>query len=465
MSEMSDMDADGPLSIPGASLSPISAASVSLPEEDQALNNWANEPIEQSDDGPQSEVDDDEIDDRDGGGDDDEEEEDLLDQEYKSSKHREIADFRALLKVLEYNHRASLSEHLVVSARLRAEDERTRPHHGDNYDNNSSGMSGQKPARQLDGIVPQNWTAWPLPSWELPLDNTSTMTKQDLSHEFDFAHDGTASTLDASDAEVGERQDNDQLEEEEYGYERYRLSTHKLFVPPSYSKSLISEISAAGIRCLTRQWKAQARRARSQLNQDHSKQESDDDMDDISNMMYSNDEIERSLLYPHLHVNILQLVNGIMDAMIALRSTQAPEISRGKLRTMKSNDLLNIAALSGMPVLDDVHSSRSWLSVIEKVRKQCEALFQDGQMQRYQILEQLTDRLRTDVEPGRTVVGKRDDRKFRLRKRTESADLAVEDDSEQQSLASSSLSTGRKRKKRRKRKHPSSTHKNSSEAT
>ncbi|KAK9370927.1 hypothetical protein V1509DRAFT_615241 [Lipomyces kononenkoae] len=445
---MSDSDEDDPT----ATQVPISAATVSayhIADDDQGLGNEANEVIDHSDDGPRSEVDDDEIEDRDGddGGD-----EEMLDKEYKSSKHREIADFRALLKVLEYNHRASLSEHLVVSARLRAIEERARLRHRDKHETGSNGMTRQNRAGQhRQEIVPQSWTAWPLPSWELPLDNTSTTRREDLSHEFDFVQEHSSD---------GERQDKVQPEEEEFGYERYRLSTHKLFVPSSHSKPLISEISAAGIRCFTRQWNAQARRTRRQRNHDHSKESDGDDDDnddeDISHMIYSNDQIERSLLYPHLHNNILQLVNGIMDAMIALRSTQAPEKSRGHLRPMKWNDLLTVAALKGMQVLDDVHPSRNWLPVIENVRKQCEALFQDGQTQRYRLLEQPTNISRDDVEPGRTVVGKRTGRKFRPLKDAESADSAVEDGSEEQSLAQSSLPTSRKRKKRRKRKHRSS---------
>ncbi|KAK9333647.1 hypothetical protein V1520DRAFT_111473 [Lipomyces starkeyi] len=458
MSGLTDNDADDPSSILATQLpvSPISARgseSEYLPEDDVGPYNGATEVMDQSDDGPQSDIDGDEIGDQDDGGD----EEDsigMLEPEYKLSKHREIADFRALLKVLEYNHRASLSEHLVASERLRAEDERSRPQQGNDYQNGSDG-SGTQAGTELytKRIVPPSWTAWPLPSWELPLDNTSEMRKEDLSNGFDYVHESKESAFGSSDADVDERHDNEQLQEEEYGYESYRLSTHKLFVPSSNSKRLISEISAAGVRSLTRQWRVQARMTRGPLRQDSSSVSEDDD---ISNMMYSNDEIEKSLLYPHLHVSILQLVNGIMDAMIAMRTTQAPETTRGKLRTMKWNDLLNVAALIGMPALDGVPSRRSWLSVIEMVRKQCEQLFPDGRMQKYRLLEQGTDRLREDIEPGRLVVGKGANSRFRRQKGGEFADSSVEDDSDQQSLASSSQITSRKRKKRRrKRKHRS----------
>ncbi|KAK9316275.1 hypothetical protein V1522DRAFT_405228 [Lipomyces starkeyi] len=448
MSGLTDNDADDPSSILATQLpvSPISAGrSEYLPEDDVGPDNGATEVMDQSDGGPQSDIDGYEIGDQDDGGD----EEDsigMLEPEYKLSKHREIADFRALLKVLEYNHRASLSEHLVASARLRAEDERSRPQQGIDYQDGSEGTGAELYTKR---IVPPSWTAWPLPSWELPLDNTSEMRKEDLSNDFDYAHESKESAFGSSDADVDERHDNEQLQEEEYGYESYRLSTHKLFVPSSNSKRLISEISAAGVRSLTRQWRVQAR----PLSQDSSSVSEDDD---ISNMMYSNDEIEKSLLYPHLHVSILQLVNGIMDAMIAMRTTQAPETTRGKLRTMKWNDLLNVAALIGMPALDGVPSSRSWLSVIEMVRKQCEQLFPDGRMKKYRLLEQGTDRLREDIEPGRLVVGKGANSRFRRQKGGEFADPSVEDDSDQQSLASSSQITSHKRKKRRrKRKHRS----------
>ncbi|KAK9434349.1 hypothetical protein V1505DRAFT_382345 [Lipomyces doorenjongii] len=447
---MTDVDADDPLSILATQLpvSPISAGgSEYLAEDDVGADNGATEVMDQSDDGPQSDIDGDEIGDQDDGGD-EEDGIEMLDPEYKSSKHREIADFRALLKVLEYNHRASLSEHLVASARLRAEDERSRPQHG------RSGGSGTQTGAALytKRIVPASWTAWPLPSWELPLDNTSEIRKEDMSNDFDYVHEGKESAFGSSDADGDERHDNEQ-QEEEYGYESYRLATHKLFVPSSNSKRLISEISAAGVRSLTKQWRLQASTTRGPLSQDSTGVSEDDD---ISNMMYSNDEIEKSLLYPHLHVNILQLVNGIMDAMIAMRSTQAPEITRGQLHTMKWNDLLNVAALIGMPALDGVPSRRNWLSVIEMVRKQCEQLFQDGQMQKYRLLEQGTNRLRQDIEPGRVVVGKGGNSKFRRQNGGEFADSSAEDDSDQQSLASSSQITSRKRRKRRrKRKHQS----------
>ncbi|KAK9377556.1 uncharacterized protein V1513DRAFT_422820 [Lipomyces chichibuensis] len=454
MSGLADNNADDSWSILATQLpvSPISdGASEYFPEDDVGPDNGATEVMDQSDDGPQSDIDGDKFGDQDDAGD----EEDsigMLDSEYKLSKHREIADFRALLKVLEYNHRASLSEHLVASARLRAEDERSRPQQGNDYRNGSEGSRMRTgPELHTQRIVPPSWTAWPLPSWELPLDNTSEMRKEDLSNDFDYVHEGKKSAFGSSDADVDDdRHDNEQLQDEEYGYENYRLSTHKLFVPSSNSKRLISEISAAGIRSVTRQWRAQARTTRGPLSQDSSSVSEDDD---ISNMMYSNDEIEKSLLYPHLHVNILQLVNGIMDAMIAMRSTQAPAITRRKLGTMKWNDLLNVAALIGMPALDGVPSKRSWLSVIEEVRKQCEQLFQDGQMQKYRLLEQGTDRLREDIEPGRAVVGKGGNSRFRRQKGGEFADSSMEDDSDQQT--SSQITSRKRKKRRRKRKHRS----------
>ncbi|KAK9388814.1 hypothetical protein V1515DRAFT_578562 [Lipomyces mesembrius] len=452
MSGLTDIDADDPSSIFATQLpvSPISAGgSEYLPEDDVGPDNGATEVMDQSDDGPQSDIDGYEIGDQYDGGD-EEHSMEMMDPEYKLSKHREIADFRALLKVLEYNHRASLSEHLVASARLCAEDERSRPQQR-RSDGSGTQMGAELYTRR---IVPPSWTAWPLPSWELPLDNTYEMRKEDLSNDFDYVHEGMESAFGSRDAAVDERQDNEQPQEEEYGYDSYRLATHKLFVPSSNSKRLISEISAAGVRSLTKQWRRQAGTTRGPLSQDNSSSVSEDD--DISNMIYSNDEIEKSLLYPHLHVNILQLVNGIMDAMIAMRSTQAPEIARRRLDTMKWNDLLNVAALIGMPALDGVPSRRSWLSVVEMVRKQCEQLFQDGQMQKYRLLEQGTDRLRQDIEPGRAVVGKGGNTKSGRQNGGEFADSSVEDDSDQQSLASSSQITSSKRKKRRrKRKHRS----------
>ncbi|KAK9324157.1 hypothetical protein V1517DRAFT_256685 [Lipomyces orientalis] len=436
-----DSDAEGQPSIQATQLPSSAGASVYLPENDTGSDNGANDITNQSDDGPQSDIDGDDIDDEDG-------EDRQADVEFKSSKHSEIRDFRALLKVLEYNHRASVSEHLVVSARLRALDERRRRQQRDDIEN-GSGSIGTHNGQYSKRIGSQSWTAWPLASWHLPGDNTLISRKEDLAHDFDYVRDRKAP--ESIDAVNKESQNYEQLEEEEFGYEGYRILTHKLFTPPFYSKPLISEVSAAGIRSLTRQWRAQISRTGDRFEPGQS---GDSEGEDISSIRYSNDEIEKSLLYPHLHANVMQVVNGIMDAMIAMRSTQAPSLTRRKLHTMKWNDLLNVAALIGMPALDGAQSPRDWLSVIESVRTQCEELFQDGQIPRYRLLEQESDRLRKDIEPGRRVVGKGASRRFRQHNESGEFEEAGQDDLEKQDdLTSSPQSVGRKRRKRRKRKH------------
>ncbi|KAJ8099785.1 hypothetical protein POJ06DRAFT_254479 [Lipomyces tetrasporus] len=441
MSTSTDSDADGQSSIPATQLPSSAGGSEYSPENESGSDNGENDITNQSDDGPQSDIDGDDIDDEDGG-------DSQVEVEFKSSKHSEIGDFRALLKVLEYNHRTSLSEHLVASARLRALDERRRRLQRHDIEN-GSGSIGTHNGQYSKRIVSQSWTAWPLASWQLPVDNTPVSRKEDLAHDFDYVRDKKAP--ESIDIVNNERPNDEHLEEEEFGYESYRLLTHKLFTPPFYSKPLISEISAAGIRSLTREWRAQTRRTGDPFKQGQS---GDSEGEDISSIRYSNDEIEKSLLYPHLHANILQLVNGIMDAMIAMRSTQAPSLTRRKLHTMKWNDLLNVAALIGMPALDGAQSPRNWLSVIESVRAQCEELFQDGQIPKYRFLEQEPDRLRKDIEPGRRVAGKGASRNFRQHKGSgEIEESAEQDDFENEDLTSSSQSASRKRRKRRRRNH------------
>ncbi|KAK9480835.1 hypothetical protein V1514DRAFT_324581 [Lipomyces japonicus] len=247
----------------------------------------------------------------------------------KDSKKTDIADFRNLLHSLEVEHRESLGTHITVATRLRNIEEQKARANG----STSARLSGKNRA------IKAKFTAWPLPLAKLPNVNNSR-------YDFSRYDSTTAPSLD---------DDVSETPVDQYDYEFYRLPTSELFAPPVYAKPLMTEISAIGIRSLTNVWR------RAGIIDENSSFGADD--------VLSNEEIEKSMLYPHLHSHSLKFIDSLFTSLAFVRNAKFDSISRGGMDWV---DLLNAASIVGFPTLD---TDDRWLSVIKKVKDQCEKLF------------------------------------------------------------------------------------------
>ncbi|KAK9380933.1 uncharacterized protein V2V93DRAFT_245835 [Kockiozyma suomiensis] len=305
-------------------------------------------------------------------------------RQFTHSRHSQLADFKILLRTLEHTHRASLAQHLLVAARLcgRADND------------------GQDDADELTRrrrIVHPRWTAWPLPSDELPM---ASSEKYDVGQDIDYLPSSSRSKR-KRDQITSDRDGQPQpiLDEPQGEYEHYRLSSYKFVTLDEYAAPLVAEISSLGIRALT------------------DLAESNDNTltganVDLENILFSNSDIEKSLLLPYLHPNIMHLIDSLFDAVVAVRTSQGTSASRSRLGQLDWRDILSLAALSGMPAFDndddddDAKSNSNgnknsvWSDVVNQVSQQCQVLFGDGP--RFEVLQN-EGKVRAADLPGQAV--------------------------------------------------------------
>ncbi|KAK9468304.1 hypothetical protein V1512DRAFT_195226, partial [Lipomyces arxii] len=166
-------------------------------------------------------------------------------------------------------------------------------------------------------IVPKHWTTWPINLQDLARD----------SKKFDL---GVYDPIETDDRE-------------EF-YETYRLPTSKLVAFPPYSHRLLGEVSGAAIRALHPRF--------------------------IHRSILTNDELEHSILFPHVHSSIMKFIDKLMDSLILLRINLATEKTKARVTPFSWKELLNVASIIGIPELE-----HNWLNVVEDVRIQCEGFF------------------------------------------------------------------------------------------
>ncbi|KAK9459330.1 uncharacterized protein V1516DRAFT_665877 [Lipomyces oligophaga] len=224
-----------------------------------------------------------------------------------STKEEELIEYRSLIRFLERKHRSALAEHLIVASRLRfvllARDP-VISHH----------------------FLPREWTLWPLEPDRLPRLASSI---PDLAQSFDYSDSDLLSISD----------------EDKDSYDLYRLPSHKLFVPPSYSQPLMAELSALAARVLSTGPSDPA--------------SAGDDLEDV--------------LYPFLHAPVLSFLDNLLAALISIRASISTARRKRSTYLLSSIDwlsLLDSAALVGFPALEPI-----WDTVLERTRKRATSLF------------------------------------------------------------------------------------------
>ncbi|KAK7206316.1 hypothetical protein BZA70DRAFT_276281 [Myxozyma melibiosi] len=307
--------------------------------------------------------------------------------------------------------------------------------------------------RKRRRVIHPRWTAWPLPSEELlPESDEDIAPAYDLGENIDYqsisgetgqqrvspskrkravssaAAAGNDSVVEIDYEQVFEKERKKrQNDETQDAYDHFRFDSHRFFTPPDYSKNLMTEVSSLGVRTLTtmvtekREQLQREARENQQVSGDgpatelasllEADGEDDSELDDI---ILSNSEMEKSLLLPYLHPHILQMIDGLIDTVATVRKSQAPSSSRDRLSQMDWRDLLSLAALKGMPALDDV-SPDAWLRVVESVRDRCETLFSSQQpAPKFEILKNDAKAKEVDL-PGQSVKEKHSKKKTETR--------------------------------------------------
>ncbi|KAK9457493.1 hypothetical protein V1511DRAFT_493768 [Dipodascopsis uninucleata] len=279
------------------------------------------------------------------------------------SKTAQITDFKNLLNVLERNHRTSLALHLAVSARLMGKERKHR-------------LGNLETSSRL--AIRPSWTAWPLPARNNMLDN-SDVDKYELGHLGNFDE----KTKDTEESPIRD------------GYESHVIERSNMFAAKLFMKPLISEISAACIRSLTK--KDRIRRALGSNEEEEN--------------MYSNSELEKDLLFPHAHETILSFIDRMIEALATIRISQAPDSVRHRLDKLSWQDVLTVAGMIGIPFFDASDNVMSddrgrWVEIIESVRKSCQNLFpEDPAPPPFTVLPRQGG-FRKEWEPGELVRGR-----------------------------------------------------------
>ncbi|KAK9451923.1 uncharacterized protein V1518DRAFT_409920 [Limtongia smithiae] len=294
------------------------------------------------------------------------------------SRTSELTDFKILLQSLEYNHRRSLSDHLIVASRL------TARHRREVIDRNRISLAeDDELLLRPKPIIPAYWTAWPMHFDELPPEYTNESACYEYTDDLNFSTSTAAfSGKNAKSQSMQELRDP--------SYEHYRFPGYKLFGTPDFSRRLVAEISAVGVRCVTKTWQATPNFCAEEP--------------DLSSIVYSGSEMEKELLYPYLHASILQLVDGIVDSVIAMRKRQRRKNSRRRLLQINWNDILNVAALRGMPGLEET-GSKQWIDIITQAQERCKQLVEpEGKIKSYKIVKN-TVRQNDSLDPIQVVRG------------------------------------------------------------